>query len=58
MQLSYTEIMNLIRKEQVKHQDALKSDSIQVNKSYSRNAFFAMRDFEKAVRKHFGEKYP
>ncbi len=50
--------MNLIRKEQVKHQDALKSDSIQVNKSYSRNAFFAMRDFEKAVRKHFGEKYP
>ena len=58
MHLSYAEIMNLIRKEQLKHQEALKEDSAQANKGYSRNAFFAMRDFEKVVRKHFAKKYP
>ena len=58
MNLSFHEIMSLIRKEQQKHSEALKDDSVQANKSYSRDAFFAMREFEKEVRAHFAKKYP
>lgn len=58
MNLSYYEIMHLIRKEQAKHSEGSKDDSPQANKRYSRDAFFAMRDFEKEVRMHFAKKYP
>ena len=58
MNLSFHEIMSLIKKEQQKHSKALRDDSVQVNKSYSRDAFFAMREFEKEVRMHFAKKYP
>jgi len=58
MNLSFHEIMSLIKKEQQKHSQALKGDSVQANKGYSRDAFFAMREFEKEVRMHFAKKYP
>ena len=58
MYLSYDEIINLIKKEQIKHQNNLKDDSLQTNKGYSRDAFYAMREFEGQVRKYFTKKYP
>ena len=58
MYLSYSEIMNLINREIQEHSKNLKKGSPQVNKSYSRHAIFALRDFEKEVRKHLAKKYP
>ena len=58
MYLSFHEIINLIKREQERHSKALKDASTQVDKGYSRDAFFAMREFEKEVRKHFSKKYP
>ena len=58
MNLSYHEIIDLIRKEQAKHEAGVKDKSAQANRGYSRDAFFAMRDFEKVVRKYFAKKYP
>ena len=58
MYLSYDEIINLIKKEQIKHQNNLKDDSLQTNKGYSRDAFYAMREFEGPVRKYFAKTYP
>ena len=57
MYLSFDEIINLIRKEQEKHSKDTRDGSTQTDKKYSRNAFFAMRDFEKTVRKYFAKKY-
>tara|TARA_R100000152_G_C6777083_1_gene206683 strand:- start:1800 stop:1994 length:195 start_codon:yes stop_codon:yes gene_type:complete len=58
MNLSYHEIMSLIKKEQVKHQKNIKDGPAQVNTDYSRHAFFAMREFEKTVRNYLAKKYP
>lgn len=57
MDLSFHEVMNLIEKEQEKHSKNISGDSAQADKRYSRNAFFAMRDFEKTVRKYCAKKY-
>ena len=58
MYLSFHEIMGLIKKEQEKHSEAVKDESPRSNRKYSRDAFFAMREFEKEVRMHFTKKYP
>tara|TARA_Y100000592_G_scaffold60076_1_gene93993 strand:+ start:452 stop:628 length:177 start_codon:yes stop_codon:yes gene_type:complete len=57
MNLSFHEVMNLIAKEQEKHSKNINGDCAQVDKRYSRNAFFAMRDFEKTVRRYCAKKY-
>lgn len=57
MHLSYEEIINLINKEKEKHQKILKQTSPQANKGYSRDAIFALRDFEKAMRMYLAKKY-
>lgn len=57
MNLSYSEIMNLINKERVKHQEILKEGGSQINKEYSRYAIFVMRDFEKEIRGYLAKKY-
>jgi hypothetical protein len=57
MYLSYQEIINLINKEQEKHQKILKDSSPQSNKEHSRHAIFAMRDFDREVRNYFAKKY-
>ena len=57
MNLSFHEVMNLIAKEQEKHSKKISDGSAQIDKGYSRNAFFAMRDFEKTVRRYCAKKY-
>lgn len=57
MYLSYSEIMNLIKKELERHRKQLKEENPQVDKHYPRHAIFAIRDLEKEVRKHFAKKY-
>jgi len=57
MYLSYQEIINLIRQEQEKHSKNASDGSVQTDKKYSRDAFFAIKDFEKTVRKYLAKKY-